>query len=109
MSLSCRFVDCGAFSPGVRVSLLIGLIGRAAIGLDVAAKVTVPGYFGFWFDFEKTAVGSLFHILGARGLKIHLLEDAGREAPSVSGTVPGNRDSSHQRVVATLFPRSDLN
>ena len=102
-------MDCGAFSPGVGVSLLIGLIGRAAVELDVATMVTVPGYFGFWFDFEKTAVGSLFHILGARGLKIHLLEDAGREAPSMSGTVPGNRDSSQQRIVGMLFPRLDLN
>jgi hypothetical protein len=78
-------------------------------GAVAAAGKCCQGYFGFWFDFDKTAVGSLVHILGARGLKIHLLEDAGREAPSMSGTVPGNRDSSQQRIVGMLFPRLALN
>jgi hypothetical protein len=47
--------------------------------------------------------------LGARGLKIHLLEDAGREAPSMSGTVPGNRDSSHTGLRRLRFSQLDLN
>lgn len=78
-------------------------------GAVAAAGNCCRGYFGFWFDFDKTAVGSLVHILGARGLKIHLLEDAGREAPSMSGTVPGNRDSSHTGLRGRRFSQLDLN